>query len=115
MAAHRVAGAQRRLDVDRRTGRERAQCRPTQRFRDGVEPDPAFEERVGREADAVDGDRASDLDTGRGPGRVDLEPDAAVAALERGDAADFTDDAGEHPSRLPARVPEPSRSNVRLT
>ena len=76
VSAHRVAGPEGRLEVDASAGCEGAERRARERLGDGVESEALRADRLGREADAVDRDRAADLDQRRGRRRLDLEPDA---------------------------------------
>ena len=74
--AHRVAGAQGGLEVDRRAAGELAERRAGEGFGNGMEDQPVCLDGLGREADAVDRDRAADVDERGGARCLDREPDA---------------------------------------
>ena len=62
VAAHRVAGPKGRLDVDLRADHEPPSVERRQGFRNGMEAQTVALDRLGRETDAVDRDRAADVD-----------------------------------------------------
>ena len=64
VAAHRVAGAERRLEVDARPGGELPSVERDSVSGTAWNVEPVAPTRLGREADAVDRDGAADLDSG---------------------------------------------------
>ena len=96
MAAERLAGPQRRLEVDLGASDEPAERRARERLGDRVEGDPPIDDVGRREADPVDGDRVAERRAARGRRRLDQEPHAVGAPLDRRDAAPLPHDAREH-------------------
>ena len=97
VAAERLAGPERRLDVDARARREAAERGARERLGHGVEARSAPSPTGDRgQAAAADRDRVADGRAARRLGRLDLEPHPVAARLERGDAADLAHDPREH-------------------
>src|SRR5256886_1140555 len=106
VAAERLAGPERRLDVHLGAGIERGEGAPPDRLGHGVEGDAPVG-HVGRgQAAAVDRDGVADARSGGRLGRLDLEPDSLGPAVPAHDAAALSDDPGEHAAKAtPARGP----------
>ena len=101
VAAERLAGPERRLDVDLVAGRETAERGSAERLRHGVERDLVAVDRDDRQADAADRDGVAERDARRGQRRGDPQADAGLTAVDPGDATALPHDAREHASRLP--------------
>src|SRR5919197_1798079 len=96
VAAERLAGPERRFEVDRGAGGEGAERGAGERFRHRVEREAIVVDLDDGQAAALDGDRVADRDLRRGARRPDAEADAVRAALDGGDTAALADDPGEH-------------------
>ena len=98
VAAERVRGAQRRLEVDRGAGREPAERGARERLAGQLGLEAPVGQRDDREAHARDGDAVPALPAGgHEPAGVDREPPRAAAACADGNhAAHCLYDAGEH-------------------
>src|SRR3954447_14318862 len=102
VAAERLAGAQRRLDVYVIPGAQPSERRPLERLGDRVEGDAPVRDANGGEADAVDGHRVAGRRLCGGAGRLDGQADAGGAAVDGRNAPELADDAGEHATNLVA-------------
>src|SRR5215218_6999395 len=105
VAAHRVARPERRLEVHARAVDEPTERRARQRLGHGMEAEAGAADRLRRQADAVDRDRATHIHERSGRRRLDLYLHAFVATRDGDDRSDLTHDAGEHGLRLPAETP----------
>ena len=111
VAAERLAGSKRGLEVDARSRREPAERRARERFRDGVERDAPVGDRDGGQAAAVDRDRVAHGEGLRGVRRGDLEAHPGSVAFDGDDLADLANDPGEHSGKAspPRSAPRPPR------
>src|SRR5947207_8196791 len=100
VAAERLAGAQRRLEVDAGARLEAAEGRPRQRLQDGVEAQTAVEHLDDGQTAAADGDGVADGGAARGRRRLDVDPDALDAAGDGGDPPTLAHDSREHESTV---------------
>ena len=82
VAAERLAGPERRLDVDAGAGREAAERRARERLGHGVEGDAPVGDRDRGQAAAADRDGVADRVAGSRLGRLDLEPQRRAVAAE---------------------------------
>ena len=96
MPTERVAGPQRRLEVDLVAFGQIPERGAGDALRDRRHRETAVLHRGGRQAAAVDVNRVPDRGESRSLGSFDLDVQAALAAPERHDAAALAHDAGEH-------------------
>jgi hypothetical protein len=80
VAAERVPGPQRGLEVDLRARPEPAEVAPRERLRDGVELERAVIDGGDGQAAPGDGDRVAEVGAGRRLRSLDSEADAAAVS-----------------------------------